>query len=513
MPSASTAASCAIVIFGASGDLAKRKLIPALYELLRQNLLDDKSYVIGFSRSVMTDEQFRAEARDAVTKFARTKPVDESVLKRLESHFFYVASDYGSDEGHLKCQERMAKLDGQFGTSPNRLYYISTPPTAFEPIINCLGKRQHESANASGWTRIIIEKPFGRDLKSAQLLNVLLHKYFSEEQVFRIDHYLGKETVQNLMVMRFANSIFEPIWNYKYIDHVQITVSETLGVGSRGGYYDKSGAMRDMVQNHLFQLMALVAMEPPAALDAVSIRDEKVKVYKSARPISADHIDSFVVRGQYGAGEFGGEKTAGYLREKDVTADSKTETFVALKLFIDNWRWSGTPFYLRTGKFLSEKLSEVAVQFRSPPLTLFQKQCESPVYPNDLVIRVQPDEGISWQLNGKVPGGAMNIKPVAMDMLYKTTFNVEPPEAYERLIYDAMVGDQTLFIRGDEAEAAWAVIDPIEQAWAQSKTKLPEYTPGTWGPKQAMFLIEMDGRRWRHSHTGDEPEPIIACAL
>jgi glucose-6-phosphate 1-dehydrogenase len=407
----------------------------------------------------------------------------------------------------------MTKLDAQFGTSPNRLFYISTPPAAFEPIITCLGKQRPASRDAKTFRRVIIEKPFGRDLASARALNDLLHRTFKEEQVFRIDHYLGKETVQNMMVMRFANSIFEPIWNYKYIDHVQITVSETLGVGSRGGYYDKSGAMRDMVQNHLFQLMALVAMEPPAALDAVSIRDEKVKVYKSVRPFDESHIDSFVVRGQYGAGEANGDKTAGYKKEKDVPATSPTETFVALKLFIDNWRWSGTPFYLRTGKFLPEKLSEVAVQFRSPPLTLFQKQCESPVYPNDLVIRVQPEEGISWQLNGKVPGGAMSIKPVAMDMFYKTTFNVEPPEAYERLIFDAMLGDQTLFIRGDEAEAAWAVIDPIEQAWAKSNAALPEYVPGSWGPKQAMALIELDGRRWRHTSDSGEPEPIIACTL
>jgi glucose-6-phosphate 1-dehydrogenase len=312
--------------------------------------------------------------------------------------------------------------------------------------------------------------------------------------------------------MRFANSIFEPIWNYKYIDHVQITVSETLGVGTRAGYYDKSGALRDMVQNHMFQLMALVAMEPPAALDAVSIRDEKVKVFKSARRIRPEQVDQFAVRGQYGPGEAAGEKTPGYLKEKDVPANSKTETFAALKVFIDNWRWSGMPFYLRTGKFLPQKLSEVVVRFRSPPLTLFQKQCESPVYPNDLVIRVQPAEGISWRLNGKVPGGQLNIKSVALDFLYETTFNVEPPEAYERLIFDAMMGDQTLFIRADETEAAWAVIDPIEQGWAKSKQEPQQYGPGTWGPKRALDLIEHDGRRWLQNANG-ETDPIIACSL
>jgi glucose-6-phosphate 1-dehydrogenase len=506
-------APCGIIIFGASGDLAKRKLIPALYELARQKLLHENSYVMGFSRSPMTDEQFRAEARDAVMKYARTKPVDEALWKSLEGRMYYNTSDYGDDAGHAKAAERTAQLDKQLGNPPNRLFYISTPPNAFEPIITCLGKRQQmRGPEPAGYQRIIIEKPFGRDLASAKSLNDLLHKYFKEEQVFRIDHYLGKETVQNLMVMRFANAIFEPIWNYKYIDHVQITVSETLGVEKRGGYYDKSGATRDMVQNHLFQLMALVGMEPPAALDAISIRDEKVKVYKSVRPVDPDHVDAFVVRGQYGPGEANGAKTPGYHKEKDVPPDSPTETFVAMKLFIDNWRWSGTPFYLRTGKFLPEKLSEVVVRFRSPPLALFQKQCESPVYSNDLIIRVQPEEGISWRFNGKVPGGAMNIKPVAMDMLYKTTFHVEPPEAYERLIYDATVGDQTLFIRGDEAEAAWAVIDPIEQQWQKSKAMPDEYAPGTWGPKSAMELIELDGRRWLHSGDKDV-EPIIACKL
>jgi glucose-6-phosphate 1-dehydrogenase len=508
-----TSEPCGIIIFGASGDLAKRKLIPALYELARQKLLDEKSYVLGYSRSELTDEQFRAEAKDAVTRYARTKPIDEAVWKSLEPRLFYHAADYGSDEGHAAAADRARELDAQFGTPHNRLFYISTPPATFEPIITGVGRiaAKKKAANVQGWSRIIIEKPFGRDLTSAKMLNDLLHKNFSEEQVFRIDHYLGKETVQNLMVMRFANSIFEPIWNYKYIDHVQITVSETLGVEKRGGYYDKSGALRDMVQNHLFQLMALIAMEPPAALDAISIRDEKVKVFKSVRPFDPDRLDAFVVRGQYSAGSAANTTTPGYLKEKDVPPDSKTETFVALKLFVDNWRWSGTPFYLRTGKYLPEKLSEVVVRFRSPPLTLFQKQCESPVYPNDLIIRVQPEEGISWRFNGKVPGGSLSIKPVAMDMSYHTTFNVEPPEAYERLIFDAIAGDQTLFIRGDEAEAAWAVIDPIEHGWANGVNPPEPYAPGTWGPKSAAELIELDGRRWLHSR--DEMAPVIACSL
>ena len=510
---------CAIVIFGASGDLAKRKLLPALYELALQKLLDEKTYIIGFSRSAMTDDAFRKEAKDAISKYARTKPFDEGVWKSLEPRLFYIAADYGADEGHAKATAKMAELDKQFGTPPNRMFYISTPPATFEPIIAgvgkqlAIGRRQGEkpAEGTQGWKRIIIEKPFGTDLASAKALNASLLKNFKEDQVFRIDHYLGKETVQNLMVLRFANSIFEPIWNYKYIDHVQITVSETLGVEKRGGYYDKSGALRDMVQNHLFQLMALVAMEPPAGLDATNIRDEKVKVFRSVRPFDADHLDGQVVRGQYGPGPTGKTTTPGYVHEEGVPGDSKTETFVALKLFIDNWRWSGTPFYLRTGKALPEKLSEVVVRFRSPPLTLFQKQCETPVMPNDLVIRVQPEEGITWRFNAKVPGGHMNIQPVHMDMQYKDTFKVEAPEAYERLIADAIAGDQTLFIRGDEAEAAWTVVDPIGRGWASGRAADPqEYRPGTWGPPKAMELIEHDGRKW--AADAAPAATVTACA-
>ncbi len=511
MPSASP---CALVIFGASGDLAKRKLIPAIYEMAREKLLPEQFVLVGYARSQLTDQQYRDECREAVQKFARTKPVDPTVWKKIESNIGYVQGDYGSHDGHDKLNCYLEKMDKEKGTAGDRLFYLSTPPNTFEPIIRCLGEHrlaEQRSGAKRGWQRIIIEKPFGRDLASARSLNALLHQYFGEEQVFRIDHYLGKETVQNLMVMRFANSIFEPLWNYKYVDHVQITVSETLGVGTRGGYYAQSGALRDMVQNHMFQLMALVAMEPPAALDAVSIRDEKVKVFKSIRPIRPEHADEFAVRGQYGSGAVNGTRTEGYSKEKDVPPDSNTETFAALRLFIDNWRWSGMPFYLRTGKFLQEKLSEIVVRFRSPPLALFQKQCESPVYPNDLIIRVQPDEGMSWRLNAKVPGGQMSIKSVALNFFYKSAFNIEPPEAYERLIYDAIIGDQTLFIRGDEAEAAWAVIDPIEQGWAASKRKPEVYAPGSWGPKRAIDLIEMDGRRWLHAN-GDA-EPIVACSL
>jgi len=514
---------CAIVIFGASGDLAQLKLIPAIYELCRERLVSDRFVLVGYARSTekkdgtpLNDEQYRKDCYDAIKKHARRQPIDESVWKRMAPNIYYIAGSYDSADDHARLAKRLKELDKAHDTGGNRMFYISTPPEVFEGIICRLGERlqSHTPDNGTGFQRIIIEKPFGRDLKSAQDLNATLHRYFDEKQVFRIDHYLGKETVQNLMVMRFANSIFEPIWNYKYIDHVQITVSETVSADDRAGYYDKSGATRDMIQNHMFQLMALVSMEPPAALDATSIRDEKVKVYKSIRPMLPNLVESHAIRGQYGAGEYkdksGMTPTPGYLKARGVVPNSKTETFAAIKLFIDNWRWSGMPFYLRTGKCLPEKLSEIVVRFRAPPLTLFHKQCDD-VYPNDLVIRVQPEEGISWRLNGKVPGGSMAIKSVALDFLYKTAFKVEPPEAYERLLYDALLGDQTLFIRGDEAEAAWQVIDPIEETWAKSNKPPQQYAPNTWGPKAAMDLIELDGRRWLHS--GADEEPIIACSL
>ncbi len=508
-----TAQPCAIVIFGASGDLAKIKLIPALYEMAREGLLPSDFALVGYARTKMSDDEFKTICRDSITKFARSAKkggVDNALLERILNGASYHAGQYGDENDFKSLCKHLEAIDAKHKTAGNRLFYMSTPPEAFEPIIKGLGTtglvKRHEARH-----KLIIEKPFGTDLSTAQHLNEVLNGSFGEEQVFRIDHYLGKETVQNLMVLRFANSIFEPLWNHKYIDHVQITVAETVNADDRAGYYDKSGALRDMVQNHIFQLMALTAMEPPALLDAKSIRDEKTKVYRSIRPIRESQVDSYAVRGQYGAGEAGGKKTDGYLKAKGVDPSSQTETFAGLKLFIDNWRWSGTPFYIRTGKAMPQKLSEITIRFNAPPLTLFQKQCETPVYPNDLTIKVAPEEGLSWRINGKVPGGAMNIKPVALDFAYSDTFKTEAPEAYERLIFDAMCGDQSLFIRGDEAEAAWSVIDPIENGWKNSKVKPYQYTPGTWGPQKAMDLIELDGRRWTYSQMAEAP--IIACAI
>jgi glucose-6-phosphate 1-dehydrogenase len=433
----------------------------------------------------------------------------------MEPNIFYVAGNYDSADDHARLAARLAELDRSHDTGGNRLFYMSTPPDAFEGIIQRLGEREQRHENGPGFNRLVIEKPFGHDLASAKALNATLHQYWREDQIFRIDHYLGKETVQNLMVMRFANAIFEPIWNYKYIDHIQITVAETLSTDDRAGYYQHSGALRDMIQNHIFQLMALVAMEPPYALDATSIRDEKVKVYKSIRPLRPEIVDRNCVRGQYGPGEFESHgqtmHTPGWLKAKGVAPDSHTETFAAIKIYIDNWRWSGMPFYIRTGKCLAQKMTEVVVRFRTPPLTLFAAQCKSPLFPNDLVIRVQPEEGLSWRLNGKIPGGEMNIKSVALDFFYKTAFHVEPPEAYERLLHDVIQGDQTLFIRHDETEAAWSVVDPIVTQWDTNKTPLQQYAPGSWGPQKGIDLIEHDGRRWLQSDGGEQP--IVACSL
>jgi len=519
MPSA---APCALVIFGASGDLSKLKLVPAVYELAREKLLPKDFALIGFARTAMSDEEYRKDCKKAIEENARSlkgkKLIDDAIWKMLEPRIFYCAGQYDQVESFTNLNEKLKQVDKSWNTAGNRLFYISTPPNVFDPIITSLGKSgcATRHANKTPYHRVIIEKPFGKDGASAKQLNAACLAALGEEQIYRIDHYLGKETVQNLMVLRFANSIFEPIWNYKYIDHVQITVSETVNADDRAGYYDNSGATRDMIQNHIFQIMALVAMEPPSALDAQAIRDEKVKVYRSIRPIKQNQVDQFCVRGQYDAGTYNDGKkditTNGYVKAKGVKEGSRTETFSAIKVFIDNWRWSGMPFYIRTGKALSKKLSEVVVRFRAPPTTLFQKQSEATVFPNDLVIKIAPDEGINWRLNGKVPGGTLNIQSIALDFFYKTAFHKEPPEAYERLIFDCMLGDQTLFIRGDEVEAAWNIIDPIEQGWLESKLAPQQYKPGSWGPQRSMDLIELDGRRWFQTDSG-QPEPIVACSL
>lgn len=505
--------ACALVIFGASGDLAQLKLLPAIYALARQKLLPEQFALVGYGRTEMGDEQFREHIRAAV---AAAHEVDDGVLNALLARARYQTGKYDDPKDFDALKQRLEELDQELGTGGNRLFYLATPPSTFAPIARCLGERglARRGYGMKPWARVVIEKPFGYDLASARKLNQQLYERLTEEQIFRIDHYLGKELVQNILVLRFANVVFEPLWNHRYVDHVQITVAETISADERGGYYDKSGALRDIVQNHMLQLMALVAMEPPVGLDARSTRDEKVKVFNSVRQIKPEDVTQYAARGQYGAGGVDGTHTNGYGRAKGVDPNSTTETFAAVKLFIDNWRWNGTPFYLRTGKCLPKKASEIAIRFRRPPIALFQKHCESPVYPNDLIIHVAPEAGISLRVNGKVPGGALTIKSVAFEFNYAETFKTEPPEAYERLIADAMAGDQSLFIRGDEAEAAWTVIDPILKGWRRLDEKgdrLEEYAPGSWGPKSASGLIEKDNRQWIESE--EMPEPVLACSI
>jgi glucose-6-phosphate 1-dehydrogenase len=488
---------CTVVIFGATGDLTHRKLIPALYNLAEDGDLPSALTVVGFARRDKTDEVFRKELEEASRKFSRQSVQDE-LWNSFASRIFYHRSEFADPEGYKSLAKRLDEIDAQYGTRGNRLFYLSVAPSEFEGILKNLKEFGLNKSSAGGWSRVIVEKPFGYDLATAHELNSVVNNTFPEADTFRIDHFLGKETAQNIMVLRFANAIFEPLWNHKYIDHVQITASEPLGVEGRGPYYDNSGALRDMVQNHLLQLLCLTAMEPPTDLSADSVRDEKVKVVRSLRPLHGDDVAANVVRGQYSAGAINGASVVGYRDEDRVNPQSMTESYVALKVNIDNWRWAGIPFYIRVGKRLPKGGTEIAVQFRSAPSVLFNKGGNE-LGANVLVIRIQPDEGISLRMQAKIPGTALRIEPVKMDLHYGTSFGKASPEAYERLLLDAMSGDATLFARRDEVEQAWKFIDEIEHAWHQSKTPPPLnfYPAGSWGPKEADELIERDGRSWR----------------
>ncbi len=488
---------CAIIIFGASGDLTQRKLVPALYSLAAQNLLAGGFSVLGTGRTPLTDESFRTEMRDAVHRFSDSGPLDTTLWESFAAGLFYTPTDTKKPETYDSLKESLATIGRERGTAGNRLFYLSTPPSLYADVIRLLGASGLNRAPDGGWTRIVIEKPFGHDLQTARALNREVLQVFTEDQVYRIDHYLGKETVQNIMVLRFANGIFEPIWNRRYVDHVQITAAESLGVEDRGGYYEQAGAYRDMIENHLFQVLAHVAMEPVAAMEANAVRDEKTKVVHAIRPIMPEEVSQFVVRGQYGEGVEGGEPVKGYRQEKGVNPDSSTETYAAVKLFIDNWRWAEVPFYLRSGKRLPKRVTEVAIQFRRAPHLLFKHAAGGRLEPNSLVLRIQPDEGISLNFNAKMPGQAINIRTVKMDFQYGTSFGKKVPEAYERLLLDAMLGDSTLFARGDMVEVSWELAMPILEAWRQPASNFPNYEAGTWGPKEADELIERDGRRWR----------------
>jgi glucose-6-phosphate 1-dehydrogenase len=487
---------CILVIFGATGDLTAKKLLPALYNLMREGQLPSQFACVGFARREKTHEQFREEAYQAISQYSRVKPIEEAIWANLKEQIFYHTSEFHIDAGYQTLKTFLAELDSRFGTKGNRVFYFSTASSFFPLICEKLHLADliyDEALVKDKWTRVIIEKPFGHDLASALSLQKELLKYLKETQIYRIDHYLGKETVQNLLVFRFANSLFESLWNSRYIDHIQITVAEDIGIGTRGRLWEESGFLRDMVQNHMMQLLSLVAMEPPVNLHAGSIHDEKVKVLQGIREINPPDV----VRGQYAAGFINGEQVIGYRTEKDVNPASNVETFVALRLFIDNWRWAGVPFYLRGGKRLPKKSTEIAVSFKDPPSVLFQqsgKNNES----NVLAIRIQPEEGISLKINCKVPGPSSPIQPVKMDFRYSSYFGMAPPEAYERLICDCMLGDSTLFAREDEVFNSWRLLTPILEYWQKNAPKdFPNYPSGSWGPKSAEEMIAKDGRKWR----------------
>jgi glucose-6-phosphate 1-dehydrogenase len=495
---------CTVVIFGASGDLTARKLIPALYHLFVEKALPTPFRVIGFARREKTDDQWRSELRTALDQFSRTKPVDEAIWTAFAENLSYCIGDFGERDAYKKLAAQL----GAFGNEDlrrNLLFYLATSPSQFAEVVEHLHNAEllHREEPGKHWQRIVVEKPFGHDLQSARELNADLTRYAHEKQVFRIDHYLGKETVQNILMFRFSNSIFEELWNRRSIDHVQITVSEKLGVGNRGGYYEEAGAIRDMVQNHLLQVLSLVAMEPPVSLDAEPIRDEKVKLLKSIRPISLADVPKQVVRGQYFAGMLDGQLRPGYRQETKVKTDSNVETYVAMKLLIDNWRWSGVPFYLRTGKSLPMSASEVRIQFRNTPHVLFAAACGQRLDANAITLRLQPNEGISLRFNGKIPGTSLQVRPVRMHFSYDSEFGAYTPEAYERLLLEAVAGDATLFIRRDEVETAWEIVDSIRKGWeGKNLTNREFYSAGTWGPVAAEDLLAQEGHHWR------DPQPL-----
>ena len=495
---------CSIVIFGASGDLTARKLIPAFYHLFKEKQMPAQFRIIGFARREKTDASWRGELRQALEQFSRTQPVDDRVWQDFSANLFYCQGDISDAAAYTKLERRLAAF-GVEALRKNILFYLATSPSQFgEAVEQVYRAGLLHKHGGDGWQRIVVEKPFGQDLGSARALNRELTRFAHEQQVFRIDHYLGKETVQNILMFRFSNSIFERLWNRESVDHLQITVSEKPGVGQRGGYYEEAGALRDMVQNHLLQALSLMTMEPPVSLEAESIRDEKVKLLKSIRPLKPEDVVKQVVRGQYFAGVVDGRPQPGYRQEPKVKPDSHVETFVALKLFIDNWRWSGVPFYLRTGKCLPLGASEARIQFRPTPNVLFAAQCNGKLDANALTLRLQPDEGISLHFNGKVPGTSLGVRPVRMHFSYNAEFGAYTPEAYERLLLEALAGDATLFIRRDEVETAWQIVDAIRKGWEGRPLSNREfYAAGTWGPVAAEDLLAQSGHVWH------EPQPVV----
>jgi glucose-6-phosphate 1-dehydrogenase len=487
---------CLLVIFGATGDLTARKLMPALYNLMREGQLPTQFACIGFARRQKSHELFRQEVYTSLNSFSRIK-IEDNTWENFREHIFYHTAEFHEEEGYRSLQSFLKELDVRFGTRGNRIFYLSTPPSFFTLICENLHRTGmiydiHQVKDR--WSRVIVEKPFGHDLDSAILLQKDLTRFLSEKQIFRIDHYLGKETVQNILVFRFANSIFESLWNNRYIDHFQITVAEDIGIGRRGAFFEEAGLLRDILQNHMMQLLCLMAMEPPVNLSADAIRDEKVKVLQAIRPIDRE---KGAIRGQYGSGYISGEEICAYQKEANVNPISTVETFVALRLFIDNWRWDAVPFYLRAGKRLPKRATEIAIIFKDPPAVLFQEK-KKQNQPNVLVIRIQPDEGISLRMNTKVPGPSSPIQPVKMDFRYESFFGISPPDAYERLLLDCIAGDTTLFAREDEVFCSWKLLTPLLNFWKENApTDFPNYPAGSWGPKSAEELLWQDHRKWR----------------
>ena len=479
---------CALVIFGASGDLTHKKLLPALYALAYRRLLPVRFAIIGVARTEGDDDAWREDMKDAVQKYARDE-FRQDVWDELAASMRYVATDFADEGGEDALHEMVERCDAESNLGGNRVYYLAVPPPAFPTIVEALGRRR----STTGWTRLIVEKPFGHDLASARALNEMLWAHFEEKEIFRIDHYLGKETVQNMLALRFANGIFEPIWNRQFIDHVQLTVAESLGIENRAAFYEQAGALRDVFQNHLLQLVALTAMEPPSDFTSESVRNEKVKVLRSLHTPGPKSV----VRGQYGRGFVESQEVPSYREEEGVARDSNTETYVAAKLYVDNWRWADTPFYVRTGKRLARRETTIAIQFKRAPHPPFAEVAAEALRPNVLLIHVQPNEGMSLAIGAKVPGLGFQIRTVHMDFLYGSAFREGLPEAYERLILDAMLGDPTLFTRADEIEEQWALVDAIAAPWRRDTPQFPNYAAGIWGPPSADELIHRDGRSWR----------------
>ncbi len=485
-----------MVIFGASGDLTRRKLIPALHNLANNDLLPEEFAVVGIARSVKSTEEFRREMDDNIEEFA-TGGVDREAWGALSRRFYYLHGNVNDGGIYEELKNLLRRIDSEHGTGGNYFYYLATAPSLFSEIISHLGSSNLLREENGRWRRVVVEKPFGRDLESARALNRQIGEILEEKQIYRIDHYLGKETVQNILIFRFANGIFDPIWNRRYVDNVQITVAEELGVGKRGAFYEGAGALRDMVPNHIFQLVTLVAMEPPISFDADAVRDEQVKILRAIQPMTPEEVLSCTVRGQYGEGAINGKKVPGYRQEENVAPDSSTETYVALKLSIDNWRWAGVPFFLRTGKRLPKRITEIAVEFKRAPFVLFRQTRVEELMPNRLSIRIQPNEGISLGFSAKVPGPLVKLGTVDMDFEYRDYFGTTPSTGYERLLYDCMMGDATLFRRADMVEAGWSVVSPILDVWsALPPREFPNYPAGTWGPDDDETLMKKERRRW-----------------